>query len=452
MRALSKKPGLLKAGALLFLILFVLFLLFAAIFAITQEAEDDSELFDLLSEDTAYEIPDWEEDAEFEEEGEREPEWMPPGPPRWFRSNAGGMTLEEIPSRLAALRNEYALVIDYVNPAELEPFLSPFYFSDYSVEIRILYEAGEESRKQWLFRDEPGNVRLNAVFRWEADEPDNSAEDAGETSAGFDENSEDMDEETHIVIADNMAQTGTLQSGEKRPVGFIEIFNENSQIAEDYRFTEEGEEIQIIYFYSTNIMIMTETRQRASSGGEFIKTHTDFYRYNRSFSLRYVERQYHGSSGPEPVRLSFPGRILDAAADKNFMSDKLSPNFDFFGSYSAGEGYRVVFNTDERGRILSQSMLDDEGETVWTIINTWSGDRILSVRRIEGEEEKITEFEYDSSGNRIVQRDILNGVLERLVRIDGDKETEELYMNGIVVLIAYWEDGRKIAEERVRRR
>jgi len=34
----------------------------------------------------------------------------------------------------------------------------------------------------------------------------------------------------------------------------------------------------------------------------------------------------------------------------------------------------------------------------------------------------------------------------------GDEETEELYMDGVVVLRAYWEKGVKIKEEQVRRR
>jgi hypothetical protein len=38
------------------------------------------------------------------------------------------------------------------------------------------------------------------------------------------------------------------------------------------------------------------------------------------------------------------------------------------------------------------------------------------------------------------------------VLINGSKETEELYMDGVMVIRAFWEEGRKISEERVRRR
>ena len=47
-------------------------------------------------------------------------------------------------------------------------------------------------------------------------------------------------------------------------------------------------------------------------------------------------------------------------------------------------------------------------------------------------------------------REINNDMLERIVRTEGIMETEELYLDGIIVLRALWEDGVKISEERVR--
>ncbi|MDR1100104.1 MAG: hypothetical protein LBL28_06440, partial [Treponema sp.] len=91
-------------------------------------------------------------------------EESPSGPPRWFRSNAAGMALEEIPSRIAALRNEYALGLDYIPSGELPAILIPYYEAPWQVEIRILYKNGDESRRQWIFRDPEGMSRLIAVF------------------------------------------------------------------------------------------------------------------------------------------------------------------------------------------------------------------------------------------------------------------------------------------------
>lgn len=98
----------------------------------------------------------------------------------------------------------------------------------------------------------------------------------------------------------------------------------------------------------------------------------------------------------------------------------------FAESPPAGD-YRTVIVTDEAGRILRQTIT-------------------------EGSNVKITEYEYNGAGDRIAQRDFNNGILERQVLINGNTEIEELFMNGVLVLRAHWENGRKISEERIRQR
>ena len=426
---IRKLRVLLKPGAVIPLSLFLILLLFAGIYAITQET-DDEDAFDedaLANSDLLADM--YFDDDEIDEE--LPPQWTPPGPPRWFRSNAGGMALEENPSRLAALRNKYALVIDYISPEELEPFLESFYRDDYTVEIHVLYEEGEESRRQWLFRDEAGNTRLNAVRRLRSETEDEPEHDDGD---GI------IEIEDEIII-----------EGNNEIAGFIEIFDENALLTDDYWFPEDGGELLTSYFYNGSALLRTELRRKDPGDSDYRKIHTDEYRYNRSLSLRHVERTYHEAAGLEPVRLVFPSRVLDAASDNNFMKDKLSLGSEFLGNLFVGENFRMVFDTDPRGRILSQTLFDGRNEVVWVIKNSWVGDRISSTVKIEGSDEKLTEYEYDEAAKRIVQREIHNGVLERQIFTDGDKETEELFMNGIVVLRAYWENGRKISEERVRR-
>jgi hypothetical protein len=453
------------------LILIILFLIFAGIFAITQETDGevsgeddlapDELVFDFLSEEAA-EMP---------------PEWIPPGPPRWFRSNAGGMTLAEIPSRLAALRNKYALVVDYVPPDEIDPRLLPYYNRHYA-EIRILYKEGRESRRQWLFRDESGIVRLNAVFYPPPDEiaegrlPDEyqtdweEAESAGEHDDDFaglisaftdDESAEAFAAEnlpenfSDDPIPDPASESVTAsKNNTSAPAGFIEIFNGKAQIAEDHWLYEDGGEFQIFYSYNENTLVRAEAYNKPA-GLTPGKAYTDSFRYNRSFSLRRVERLYHEEPEQEPARFAFPYRVLEAAKDQNFMTGKLYLSSGFFGSMEAGEGFRMVFDTDDKGRILTQTLLNSGGEALWVIKNTWSGDRIIAAKKTEGKDEKLTEYEYDGAGKLLVQRDFHNGNMERVVHVDGGSETEELYMNGVMVMKAYWEDGRKISEERVKR-
>jgi hypothetical protein len=112
-------------------------------------------------------------------------------------------------------------------------------------------------------------------------------------------------------------------------------------------------------------------------------------------------------------------------------------------------GDRVVYATDERGKVLTETRRDAEGEIRGEIRNTWAGDRLKAVEWKAGEDERRTEYEYDSGGDRIMERNYNKGILERTVRQENGREIEELYMNGVVILRAIWEKGRKISEERV---
>jgi len=411
LRELCKKPfRVLKPNVLVPVVFLLVLFLAAGFVAITQETGDEA---NPNQDGFAGDFSSLEEG----EEAGVEPEFIPVSyPPRWFLSNAGGMAVEETPSRLGALRNKYALLIDYVPADELDPRLLPFYKDEYGIEIRVLYIEEKESRRQWLFRDKDGNTKVNAVFRMIQED------DEEETPEG------------------------------KTPGGFIEVFNDTGRISRDYSLFEDNSEILTAYYYNGNTLIKTETQTKDADKLEYRKTHTDMYRYNRSYSLRNVERVFHEPAGVDPVRLLFPARALDAAYDKDFMKDKLTFSSDFLGGYPADAGFRIVYETDSKGRVLSEILYNSKNEIVWTLENTWAGDRISSILKIEGGDERLIEYDYDGSGSRIAERDIRNGILERRVLIDGVKETEELYLDGAVVLRAFWEDGRKISEERIRRR
>jgi hypothetical protein len=500
-RFMTKPRFFSKPDAVVSMILRVLFLLFAGIFALTQESsdssfQDDSVQGDSYSGDFLY----GDMFSDFQNEGEEPPlVWMPPGPPRWFKSNAGGMMIEGVSSRLVALRNKYALVIDYVAPDEVDPLLLPFYQRGYTVEIRVLYERREEYRRQWLFRDEAGVTRLNAVFKRKPDKlpndvPGGLSDDAqfkpedvffqdeiieeefieneiieeefsesAEIAASAEPVSSEEDFPDEVAMPDLDSSGFILDNETAISIGFIEMYNEKARIIEDRWLFDDDSEIIISYSYNKNTLIKAETGKKIPASAPdtdpeqyheamYRPIYTDTYRYNRSYSLRYVERLYHRKAEIKPIRLVFPGRVLDAAADKSFMKDKLALRSDFLENISVEEGYRMTYDTDSRGRILTQTLFDSKNEAVWVIKNTWSGNRIVAMRKTEGENEKLIEYEYDRNGNRVVQRDKQNGVLERQVFTKGENETEELYLNGVVVLRAYWEKGRKVKEEQVRQR
>jgi hypothetical protein len=370
------------------------------------------------------------------------------------------MALEKARSRFAALRNPYCLLVEEGFPPELPDLLRPYYRAPWSVELRVLYKEGEESRRQWLFRDGPLN-RLAAVFTR------NTGEETGE----------EIEEKIEAEGTDS-GETGEGASPspeETRPLGFIEVFGDHGFIIMERQFLEDGEMI-IDYIYNAvrdqgnfpgtrQTLIRADTRRRSFEGEERA-LYTDYYRYTRNHSLRLIERIFPPpvssgapeGSGENPVAVSpvsaatlrFPRRSLDSEKEINFVSPVMAYGSQFFEDVQAGPSHRIIYTTDERGRILTETRMDEEENVIGELRNTWSGSHLSKVTWLAGEEERVTEYAYNRDGDRIEERNYRNGVLERLVRIQGEQEEEELYMNGQPILRTLWEGGRKIREEEVR--
>jgi hypothetical protein len=341
------------------------------------------------------------------------------------------------------MRDPYCLLVEEGSPQDIPELLSPYYRAPWLVELRILYKEGEEARRQWLFREGALN-RLAAVFTRDAEE---RPEEAG----GEEDNPEG--------------------GGDRRPLGFIELFGDHGLITMERQFLEDGELI-INYTYrnagaqrnsseNRQVLVHAETL-RASVDGDSPPEllYTDYYRYTRNYSLRLIERIFPPppESREEPesgvqnavVQLRFPRRGLDSEAETDAVSPVPAYGSRFLEEPRTDDLYRVVYTTDERGRILTETREDGEGNILGEIRSTWSGDRLAKVVQNTGGEERVIEYGYDQDGGRIEERNYRNGVLERLVRIQGDREEEEIYLNGEPVLRAVWEDGRKVHEEQIR--
>jgi hypothetical protein len=476
-----------------------------------------------LTQESPFQVNDFTADNEKDEQDQdfssgyelerKIPEWVKPA--RWFRSNSGGMPLEEMQSRIAAMRGQYALVIDFTSPIDLPEHLQSYYDDRYFIEVRTLYKGGNENRTQWIFRDENYGVRLIAVL-FEAsaaaqeasrEAAQNAAQDTDDEKiedAPVEENAADVsdkvavsDETTVIQNAEdgNIEITGNVEIAELQgdiedseietkvsPViwrgpasGFIEIYDEKYHITAEYRYTDKGERSKIEYFYNNGIKTSARTMLWDDKDGDYIQTHTDYYRYNRSAFLRAVERvfmrdqQITSSDNvvtsnevadnvvkdnivkDNVVKVSFPHNILAVAKNDSFMGEKFNSYPDFFDDLFVLKDSKLVFTTDERGRVLDQTLInnDEEKTVIWKIVNTWSDDRIVKITKTEGQTVLLTEYVYNKDGDRVLERNIKNGVLERVVRSEGKTDIEELYLNNKVVLQAVWEDGRKISESRV---
>jgi hypothetical protein len=369
---------------------------------------------------------------------------------QWYLSNAAGMVLEYTPSQIVALRNKYALSITIVSPEELPEYLREYFKPSYQIELHILYEQGKESKRQWIFKDSGKVTRLVSSLN----NPNVSTAVTTEEALTLEEEPPAQDP--------GVTPTGTS------PIGFIEIYNEHNLIIEEHQFSADGAESIASYFYNKQILIKAETRLKTPGPTEAEGTSnepvitliaTDNYRYNRSNGLRGVERLYHeaaadNSGEKQLTRLQFPHLGLNSRVDEQFVTPSTPYTSDFLQDIimetSINPGDRVIYTTDERGKVLTETRQDPEGAIRGEIRNVWVGDRLESIEWNSGEDERRTEYDYDPAGNRIIERNYNKGVLERTVRRENDQEIEELYMNGAVILRAVWEKGRKISEERIR--
>jgi antitoxin component YwqK of YwqJK toxin-antitoxin module len=339
---------------------------------------------------------------------------------RWFRSNKGGMAIEEMSSMLAAMYGDYALAVDFIQRNELPDFLLPYYDNEYIIETRMLFEKGELIRTQWIFRETNDKTRLAAVFL-ELSENENPENDK-----------------------------------KNQRNGFIEIYNESSLLMSEYRFFNNGEITRINNIYNNSVLISAAVQEWDNNEEEYKDSYTDYLRYNRSLFLRSVERVFHTerhiSLADNALLFYFPRHIADALLPGNLIGEKTNVYPEFFGDALISKDDRLVFSTDARSRILSQTLYDEEGNIIWEIKNTWSNDRIVSTMKTEGGNEYLAEFEYNADRERILERNYKNGALERVVHTEGTRDIEELYFNNVAVLRAVWENGRKISETRINNR
>jgi len=371
----------------------------------------------------------------------------------WYRSNASGLAIELIPSRLAAMRNEYCLSVEMIGQERL-PGIIPrniisYYERGYRVELRMLYEETKEIRRQWIFRDGKGLGRLaasgTADFFSSASRRGNEGEDPDETNRK----------------------------------GFIEIRNNEGFVTREFQYDEDLSEWDFRYYYREGILIRAETWLKGppvppatpppdDEGSQdeeeaplekvtvavekkepvFERLFTDYYRYSRSGSLRAIDRTIHEDAGKRS-RVGFPALSQRVTPVHEVATHAGRYTTAYFLGIGNLEGLTISHSLDNRGRVLSEISKDEDGKIVGELKNEWSGDRLQAVAWKSGDDERRIEFEYDKDKNPLVERNFRKGVLERTVTVDGDSEVEEIYMNGVLILKAYWEKGLKISEERV---
>jgi len=418
-------------------------LIFAGIIAVTQELDINEPVID-------FELQEGAEDTSASDIVFKEPA-------RWYKSNAGGLAIREVKSRIIALRSEYALSIDSANHDDLPEFAMPFYLDDYKIEVRSLYKKGIHIKTQWLLRDTNNKTRANAVIMEITEEirhPVVREKIAVTVTDGENENENENEKENDEKNIEDETPEEIVEFIYKKH-GFIELYNDELNVMSEYAYLKDGSVNRIDFEYNETFLTKAvfHTLTGDESSGKYVKTYADFYRYNRSSSLRTIERVFYTdmkAKEDDLVKISFPRNIRDVINENLFVNERLNIYPEFFGDVYIESDSKMVFDIDNRGRIIKQTLYDEEDEIIWVISNLWQNDRIAVTTKTEGDLTLSAEFEYNKAGDRISERNFKNGVTERYVRTEGKQEIEELYMNNAVVLRAVWEDGIKISETRVR--
>ena len=322
-----------------------------------------------------------------------------PSQAAWYRSNPSGMALEYIPSRLAALRHEYSLSVESIssNSNRVPQILRPFFEASFRIELRTLYENGAFLRQQWLFRGADSFVRLNA------------------------------------------------SCGEE--IEFIEIRNRDGQIIREIRY-EDLSIWEFRFTYNGNFLVNMDAYYSETQDAPPVQAYRDSLFYNRSGSVRNMERIFYGESGPQISRLMFPapGVYINPMEEGFFQA--LLYSSQFLMDISLPDDSRVYYTLDTRGRVVREVWTNEDGDVYGEFINTWSSDRLTSVLWISPDDNRLVEYEYNSTGQRNLELNYRWGVLERMVQFMDGREIEDIYYQGRIILRAVWEDGVKISEDR----
>lgn len=387
----------------------------------------------------------------------------------WYVSDASGIALE-LTSESRARRLDYGLSIEKVTAALQAPEAVRFAVPvGGAIELRTLYDNGQELRWRWAALDDYGTERYVETHRTDGavtyerydatrrfiEEGRFSPDGAGTLTRYFYTGSR-LDRAEAFAIPGKVSGGAAEETSEAgRPSA-----QESPLWVDTYRYLRSGA-LRSVERVRLAPAVTKDSETAAPALGAAPAT-TEFAKFEapRGVPRLLVTRSADGStfktrydtSGRVIERESFDpsGKPMDAA---RITTQK--------GAEGAGEesvvriteegGVSVETTLDERGRAVLELRTDANGLTISERRTVWKENKIALIETVAGAETRRTEYEYDDKGNRMMERNYRGGILERSVRRSGSEETEELYSDGVPVLRAVWVDGRKVSERRLRR-
>lgn len=314
----------------------------------------------------------------------------------WYRSTPGGIALESIPSVLA-LRENYVLeVLDLA-------------FEDLPVVLQSLAKDANRVAGERLYHEK--KVVMNRYKLYDSQNRLLSASQFSDQGYSW---IEKYDTQQRLREEQWSIEPSTWF---RREFAFV-----NDRIAESRTFIDEPERGEILLFI-------------------------DLYRYDRSGFLRSIERR--PSSMDEPTGTAeWFSRNVESLTSLN----RPGPGSSGTGQMSSfiKDGI-ILYSLDANGRVIREQQKNADGILLFERTNVWEKDRLRTVLITEQDRTTRIEYNYDSKGNRISEQYYSGIDLVRQVLIEGNKETEELYDKGKLILRTIWMDGVKQSEERPRR-
>ncbi len=260
----------------------------------------------------------------------------------------------------------------------------------------------------------------------------------------------------------------TTRSGEKTEI----ITRENGIIISEETFENGVLPEKNTYVYKNGRLQYTEHY----SGDE--KTYTDKYKYTKEGRLLDVNREYNSRADNIIVSFMFnDGRIesnLYTSGKRNnyIIFDKngivLSESYGDtsnetreYGTLENGLRFEKVSNSDnkeittlifdEEDRIISNEVRSENGilkeKTEWF----YESDSIKKIKKKKELLLEVIDFSYDRDGMLIEERYTRNGNIMQVREFDSELDyTEELYRNGLPVLIITYKNGTRIKTEQIR--
>mgnify|MGYP000017644332 CR=1 FL=1 len=314
----------------------------------------------------------------------------------WYRSNPGGLAMESLSSVLAQ-REDYALEVLDLDGIAVPAVLKP------------LVKDVSRIRGERLYHEKKVIMSRYKLY----------------------------DSQNRLFAASQLADQG---------YSWIEQYDTKQQLLNEYWTIDSSTWFKREFTFVKDRIAESRTSMGdPNEAGTLL--YTDLYRYDRTGFLRTIERLLADDAGTQHS-IEWFSRNVESLTSLNRPGPGSSGTAPVAASL---KDVSIVYSLDTKGRVIREQHKKADGSIVFEKTNTWEKDRLSTVFITEQNKTTRIEYSYDSQGNRTGETYYVGSDLVRRIVIEGNKEMEELYDMGKLILKTIYVDGVKQSEERPRR-